>query len=74
MLNDMTRAKLIQFWFGAVVLIAVAGIASGASVSIGTGAMLVALCLVPPTILLFLWPGVQPATAAEVLHGIDRRS
>ena len=36
-------------------------------------AILVALSLVPPAIVLALWPGVQPMTAADVLYGRDRR-
>ncbi|PYR01788.1 MAG: hypothetical protein DMF97_06655 [Acidobacteria bacterium] len=70
----MTRSKVIQTWFAAVVLVVVAGIAFGASVTIGTGAMLLALSLVPPAIVLLLWPGVQPPTAGEVIRGVDRRS
>jgi hypothetical protein len=35
--------------------------------------MLLAMCLVPPAIVLVLWPGVQHhPTAAEVLHDADR--
>jgi hypothetical protein len=73
MLKDMTRSKLIQIWFAAVALVIVAGIAFGASLTAGTGAMLLALCLVPPAIILMLWPGVEPPTVAEVLHDVDRR-
>ncbi len=57
-----------------VALVVVAGVAFGAAVTVGTGAMLLALSLVPPAIVLLLWPGVQPLTAAEVLHGRDRRA
>jgi hypothetical protein len=74
MLKEMTRSKLIQAWFAAVTLAVVASIALGASVTVGTGALLLALTLVPPTIVLVLWPRPQPATAAEVLYGSDRRS
>jgi hypothetical protein len=42
-------------------------------VTVSTGVMLVALCLVPPAIVLMVWPGVQPRTASEVLHDADRR-
>jgi hypothetical protein len=73
MLNDMSRSRVIQVWFAAVALVVVAGVAFGASVTVGTGALLLALCLVPPAIILMLWPGVQPPTAAEVLHGTNRR-
>jgi hypothetical protein len=74
MLKDMTRSRLLQIWFAAVALVVVAVIALGAGVTIGTGAMLLALCLIPPAIVLLLWPGVQPPTVADVLHGVDRRA
>lgn len=73
MLNDMTRSRLIQIWFAAITLVVVGGIAFGAAVSVSTGAMLLALCLIPPAMILLLWPDVQPPTVAEVLHGVDRR-
>lgn len=73
MLKDVTRARVIQIWFAAVVVAVVCGVVVGASVTASTTAVLLALCLVPPTIVLFLWPGVQPPTVAEVLHGVDRR-
>jgi hypothetical protein len=71
MLKDVTRSRLIQVWFAAVTLVVVAGVALGAAVTIGTGAMLLALCLAPPAIILMLWPGVQPPTIAEVLHDAE---
>ena len=73
MLKEMTRSRLIQIWFSAVVLIVVAGLALGVNVTGGTWTLLAGLCLVPPAMVLMLWPGVQPPTAADVLHGIDRR-
>ena len=54
-------------------LVVAAAVAVGVSVTIGTAAILVALSLVPPAIVLALWPGVQPMTAADVLYGRDRR-
>jgi hypothetical protein len=74
MLKDMTRARVIQLWFAAVVVAIAIGVVLGASVSASTAAMLLALCLVPPAIVLVMWPGVQPPTAAEVLHDVDRRA
>jgi hypothetical protein len=64
----------MQIWFAAVVLIVVAGIAFGASVTVGTGAVLLALCLVPGAIIWMLWPGAQSPTVGDVLRGTDRRS
>jgi len=72
MLKNMTRTRLIQIWFTAMLLVVVAAIAVGARMTVGTGAMLLALCLVPPAIILALWPGVQPPTASEILHDTKR--
>jgi hypothetical protein len=73
MLKNLTRAKVVQIWFAAIALIVAAGIAWGAAITIGTGAMLAALCLVPPVILLVLWPAVEPSTVAELLHDAETR-
>jgi hypothetical protein len=72
MLTAMTRARVIQIWFAAVAVAFVCSIVLGASITFGTAAILLVLCLVPPAIVLRLWPGVQPPTVAEVLHGVDR--
>jgi hypothetical protein len=72
MRKNITRSRLIQIWFAAMALVIVAGVALGVAVTIGTGAMLLALCLVPPAIILLLWPGVQTPTIAEVLHDAER--
>jgi len=69
MLREMTRSRLIQLWFAAISLVAIAGVALGATVTAGTAFMLFALSLVPPAIVLVLWPVVQPTTAADVLYG-----
>jgi hypothetical protein len=73
MFRDMTRSHAIQGWFAAVAVVLLASIAFGPAVTVGTGALLVALSLVPPAMTLMLWPGPQPATVAEVLYGADRR-
>lgn len=73
MLKHMSRSRAIQVWFAAVALIVAAGIALGAAMTLGTGAMLLALCLVPPAMILLLWPGTEHPTIAEVLHDAERR-
>lgn len=74
MLKHITRSKLIAVWFSAVVLIAVSMIALGVAVSVDTGFLLAAMCLVPPLLVVMLWPNGGPATIAEVLHDAERRS
>jgi hypothetical protein len=73
MLKKMTRSKLIQIWFVAVGLLVAAGVAMGTTMTFGTGALLVAGCLVPPAVIFMLWPGVETQTAGDVLRGDDRR-
>jgi len=73
MLKHLTRSTVIQVWFGAAALIVAGSIALGAQMSVGTGAMLAALCLVPPAIILVLWPAVEQPTVAEVLHHAERQ-
>ena len=73
MLKHMTHAKAIAIWFSAVALVVVAGIALGVAVTIGTGALLLAMCLVPPLLVVMLWPTGGPATIAEVLHDVQGR-
>ena len=73
MFNTMTRSRLLQIWFTAVALVVVAGIALGASMTISTAAIMLALCLIPPAIVLKLWPDIPSQTIAEVLHDAERR-
>jgi hypothetical protein len=73
MFNMMTRSRLLQIWFTAVALVVIAGMALGASMTIASGAILLALCLVPPAIVLKLWPDIPSQTIAEVLHDTERR-
>jgi hypothetical protein len=74
MMKNLTRSRVIQFWFAAVFLIVVSCVAFGAAMTIGTGAMLLVMSLVPPSVVLLLWPGAQPLTIGEVLRGPERRS
>jgi hypothetical protein len=69
MLKDVTRSKVLQVWFTALVLIAVAAFAMGVSVTLGTGALLLAFSLVPPAVVLMLWHRVPAPTAGDVLRG-----
>jgi hypothetical protein len=71
MLSKVTRSRVIQVWFVAVVLMIVAAVAVGVEMTAGTAALLLTLSLVPPAIVLALWPGSQPLTAAQILHGGD---
>jgi hypothetical protein len=70
---NMTRSKAIQVWFAAVLLVAVAGIALGITMTIGTAALLLAMCLVPPAVVVMLWPSDRASTMAEAIHNAKSR-
>jgi hypothetical protein len=73
MMKHVSRSVVIQVWFGALVLIVVVCAAFGVSITLGTGAMLLIMSLVPPAVLLLLWPGIQPPTIGDVLRGSEQR-
>jgi hypothetical protein len=73
MMKHVTRSGVIQVWFAAVVLIVVVCLAFGVSITITTGAVLLIMSLVPPAVLLLLWPGIQPPTIGDVLRGSEQR-
>jgi hypothetical protein len=73
MLKHITRSKLIVIWFSAVALVVVSLIAFGVAVTMGTGALLLAMCLVPPLLVVMLWPSGGSPTIAEVLHDAQGR-
>ena len=73
MLDNMTRARVIQVWFAAVALVVVAAVTFGAEPKVGTGSLLLTLSLVPPFIVFLLWPRAESLTAGDVLRGTDRR-
>jgi hypothetical protein len=69
---NMTRTRLIEVWFAAIALIVVASVALGVTMTLGTGVILAALSVVPPAMVLLLWPGVQARSASDVLHDTNR--
>ena len=65
MSNEVTRSKVIVVWFLFLALVVATVLMFGVSFTTETAALLAALCLVPPGLLLMLWPGVQPQTAVD---------
>lgn len=73
MLKHMTRSKLIVMWLAAVAVIVALLIAFGIGVTWSTGALLAAMSLVPPLLVMMLWPTGGPETMAEVLRDSEGR-
>lgn len=69
----MNRRTAIALWSGIVAAIAGCGALRGVSITIGTSALLLFACVVPPAVMLMVWRGAPPPTVAEILHAVDRR-
>ena len=74
MLNQITRNRLVGYWFAAVVVFGATVVAMGVNVGLSTSALLLALSLVPPGIILALWRDVSPSTIGEVLYAPNART
>ena len=66
------RGAFIGVWFVVIAAVAGAGAVGGVSITMGTRALLLVACLVPPAIMLMVWRGAPPPTVAELLHAVDR--
>jgi len=73
MLKDITRNLLVGLWFAAVAVIIATVIVTGVHVGVATTALLIALSVVPPGIMLALWPAAPPPTVAEILYAANTR-
>jgi len=73
MLNDITRNRLVGFWFAAVSVLIASLVAIGANPGVSTTALLLTLSLVPPGIVWVLWSGAPPTTVAEILYAANTR-
>ena len=74
MFKDVTRNRLVGYWFSAVAVIITSVIAMGVNVGVSTAALLLTLSLVPPGIILALWRGAPPPTVGEILYAANTRT
>jgi hypothetical protein len=72
MSKSPSRGTIIGVWFTVLAVVAGAGAVGGVSITMGTRALLLVACLVPPAIMLMVWRGAPPLTAAGLLYAIDR--
>jgi Na+/phosphate symporter len=73
MVKDITRTRLVGLWFAAVAVISAIVIVTGANVGVATTALLLTLSLVPPGIVLALWPAAPRPTIGEILYTAKTR-
>ena len=72
MSRSINRSTVIGVWLAVLVAVG-AGALSGVSITIGTSALWLFACVVPPAVMLMIWRGAPAPTNAEVLHAVDRR-
>jgi hypothetical protein len=72
MSNALNRGTIIGVWFAVLAVVAAAGAVGGVSSTMGTRALSLVACLVPPAIMLMVWRGAPPPTVAELRHAVDR--
>ena len=71
MLNNISRLRLIGAWCALVLVIAAAAVVLGLPMTLATIAWLIAIGLIPPVVMLFVWRGAPPPTVAELLHSVN---
>jgi multisubunit Na+/H+ antiporter MnhG subunit len=64
MSNAPNRHTIIGVWFAILAVVAGAGAFGGVSITMGTRALLLVACLVPPAIMLMVWRGAPVAETA----------
>jgi hypothetical protein len=72
MSKSPSRGTVIGVWFTALAVVAGAGAVGGVSITMGTRALLLVACLVPPAIMLMVWRGAPPLTVAGLLYAVER--
>jgi hypothetical protein len=72
MSNDITRNRFVALWFAAVAVVIASVVALGVNIGVSTTALLLALALVPPGIILVLWRGAPAQTVGEILYTANK--
>ena len=74
MLKEMSRTRLVGFWFAAAAVIIAWVVTAGVNVAVGTAALLLTMCLVAPAIMLLIWRGAPPPTVGELLYSVNTQT
>ena len=74
MLKGVSRVRLIGAWFAVVTVMMACSVAAGAAVTLNMGELWLGACLVPPTVMWFVWRGASPLTVAELLNSVNTPS
>jgi hypothetical protein len=71
MLKEISRNRLVGFWFAAVAIIMASVLAMGVNVAVSTSVLLLTMSLVPPAIMWLVWRGAPQPTVGEILYSAN---
>jgi hypothetical protein len=74
MVKNISRARLAAFWVATVIVVAACSVFWGFSLTLNTGALWLAACVVPPAVMFLVWRGAPPITVAELLYSVNQSS
>jgi hypothetical protein len=68
------RSRLAGIWVLSVIVLAAFSVVLGLSATVSTALLWLVACVVPPGVMLMVWPGAPPLTVAQLLHSVDASS
>jgi hypothetical protein len=71
MLSRVSRLGIAFTWSTAVVVLAVSSVFLGFGFNSNIAVLWLVACLIPPAVMLLVWPSAPPLTVAELLYAVD---
>ena len=65
------RSQLAGIWVFSVMVLAALSVVLGLSVTASTALLWLVACVVPPGVMLMVWPSAPPLTVAQLLYSVD---
>jgi hypothetical protein len=65
------RSRLAGIWVFSVAVLAASSVVLGLSITSSNALLWLVACVVPPAVMLMVWPSAPPLTVAELLHSVD---
>jgi hypothetical protein len=70
MINEL-RTRLALLWVALVIVIAACGVVYDVTFTASTASLWLMAVLIPPGVMLLVWPSAPPVTIAELLYSVN---
>jgi hypothetical protein len=70
MINEL-RTRLALLWVAVVIGIAACGVVYDVTFTASTASLWLVAVLIPPGVMLLVWPSAPPVTIAELLYSVN---